>query len=182
MKRLVFLFVFAMMACMVYGQDSTNPQLLRSTKAVAALNTVPYLHMAFEDSTETIAITQDAWYLITNGDTTLWTTQASTRMTAAGDTATVTIAGDYMASLLVNYVATAADTLHIRLLKNNTTAIFPEASEVSIGTEDHVLTFTTLLPNLVVGDDIKPQIMNSNGNDDCEILGGNLVMWLIRYD
>ncbi len=170
------------MACIAYGQDSTNPQLLRSTKAVAALNTVPYLHMAFEDSTETIAITQDAWYLVTNGDTTLWTTQASTRITAAGDTATITIAGDYMASLMVNYIATAADTLHIRLVKNHGTAIFPEASEVSIGTEDHVLTFTTLLPNLVAGDDIAPEIMNSNGNDDCTILGGNLTLWLIRYD
>ena len=182
MKKVLLLIGIILFGVGAFAQDSTNPQLLRSTKAVAALNTVPYLHMAFEDSTETIAITQDAWYLVTNGDTTLWTTQASTRITAAGDTATISIAGDYMASLMVNYIATAADTLHIRLVKNHSTAIFPEASEVSIGTEDHVLTFTTLLPNLVAGDDIAPEIMNSNGNDDCTILGGSLALWLIRYD
>jgi len=181
MKRVIVLLGIIMMACIGYGQDSTNPQLLRSSKAIAALNTVPYLHMAFEDSTELIAITQDAWYLITNGDTTLWTTQASTRMTAAGDTATISIAGDYMGSLTVNYIATAADSLHIRFAKNHA-GVFPEVSEVSIGTEDHALTFVTLLPGLVAGDDIKPQIMNSNGNDDCTILGGSLVLWLIRYD
>lgn len=180
MKRLIIILGVLLIGFGLFAQ--TNPSILRTSKAVKALNTVPYLHMAFEDSTETIAITQDAWYLVTNGDTTLWTTIASTRITAAGDTVTISVPGDYMATLMVNYVATAADTLHIRLVKNHGTAIVPEVSEVSIGTEDHVLTFTTLLPDLVAGDDIAPEIMNSNGNDDCEVLGGSLVLWLIRYD
>ena len=181
MKKLIFIIGLMMIVVGLQAQDSTNPSLLRSSKAVKALNTVPYLHMSVEDSTEVIAITQDIWYQVTNQDSTLWTTQASTRITEAGDTITISVAGDYMATLTVNYLATAADSVHIRLAKNHV-ALVPEVSEVSIGTEDHALTFTTLLPNLVVGDDIKPQIMNSNGNDDCTILGGSLVLWLIRYD
>ena len=181
MKKFIFIIGLMALVLGLQAQESTNPSLLRSSKATKALNTVPYIHLALEDSTEVIAITQDVWYLVTNGDSTLWTSQAAERVTTAGDSITISVAGDYMATLTVNYLATAADSLHIRLAKNHVGTV-PEVSEVSIGTEDHALTFTTLLPNLVVGDDIKPQIMNSNGNDDCTILGGSLVLWLIRYD
>ena len=144
-------------------------------------NTVPYLEMAFSDSAETIAATEDIWAIIANEDSTLWTATAA-RVTSAGDTATISVAGDYVGMFQVDYTASADDTIHIRVVKNDSTALTPKATALSIGAEIINLSTSYLFPNLAIGDDLKPQIQNSNNGDDPVVINGSFLLYLIRYD
>ena len=181
MKKATIILGILLMTVGLYAQESTNPSLLRSSKAVKALNTVPYLQMAFADSAITIAATEDTWHQLTNADSTLWIA-TSERITEAGDTATISVAGDYVGFLSVDCYATAADTIHIRVVKNDSTALTPKATELSIGTEIMNLSVPYLFESLAVGDDLKVQIQNSNNGDDPIVINGSFVLYLIRYD
>lgn len=168
------------MGIVAFAQDSTNPQLLRSTKAIKALNTVPYAHLYFADSAETIALTEDTWTEVTNATNTLWISTA-TRITEAADTLNITIAGDYVGVLSLSYYATANDTIHVRLAKNDV-GLAAKAEALSIGAEIITLSVPYLIPNLVATDGLKVQIQNSNNDDDAIVIDGSLVLYLIRYD
>ena len=181
MKRVFLLIGIIMMACIGYGQDSTNPQLLRTTKAVAALNTVPYAHLYFADSAITIAITEDTWTEVTNATNTLWISTNTTRITEAADTLNVLINGDYIGMLSLSYYATADDTVHVRLAKNDI-GLPNKAEALSIGAEIITLATSYVIPNLVATDGLKVQVQNSNNDDDVIVVDGSLVLYLIRYD
>ena len=145
------------------------------------LTNQPNLQMAFKDSAITIAATEDTWTEVTNGTTALWTATNS-GFTVAGDSVTVITAGDYVANLSLSFYATADDTIHIRLIKNDAAGLVPTARAVCVGAEIINLNIPVLLPDLVAGDDFKVQIMNSNNGDDPIILDGAFVMHMIRYD
>lgn len=165
----------------IYAQDPTNPQLLRSTKAVAALNTVPYAALYFADSAETIALTEDTWTEVTNATNTLWIVGDTARATWAADTLGIDIDGDYVAYLSMSYYATADDTIHVRLAKNDV-GLVPKAEAVSVGAEVITLSVPYVIADLDDGDGLKVQIQNSNNSDDAIVIDGSLVVYLIRYD
>lgn len=181
MKKVVFILMgILIMGIGVMGQDSTNPSLLRSSKAVKALNTVPYAQLVFADSAETIALTEDTWTEITNATNTLWTSTTA-RMTETADSIDIDVDGDYVAYLSVSYYATADDTIHVRLAKNDV-GLTNKAEAVSIGGEVITLSVPYVIPDLDDGDGLKPQIQNSNNDDDAIVIDGSLVVYLIRYD
>lgn len=180
MKQLTIILGILLISMGSFAQDSTNPEELRSSKAIKALNTVPYAQLVFADSAVTIALTEDTWAFITNEDSTLWAS-TTTRITEAKDTLNVTVAGDYVGFLSVSYYATADDTIHVRLAKSGV-GLTPKAEAVSVGAEVICLSVPILLPNLLTTDGIEVQMQNSNNGDDAIVIDGSLVLYLIRYD
>ena len=180
MKKAIIFIGLILMGIVGFAQDSTNPSLLRTSKAVKALNTVPYAQLAFKDSAITVALTEDTWALVANADSSLWTATVA-RTTSAGDSVTISVAGDYMSSFSLSYLATADDTIHAMVYKNDAATV-PTGRVLSIGAEICNIAFTGLLPNLVAGDDLKPMIQNSNNGDDAVVIDGVWTLWLIRYD
>ena len=180
MKKLIFVFGFILAFVGMQAQDSTNPSLLRSSKAINALNTVPYAWLYFADEAATVTVTtEDTWYTITQGDT-LWNNGATQRITLDNDTLFATIAGDYVWDLSASYAMTANDTIHLAVKKNST--VYRVSSTVSVGAELITAGGYGILPSVDVGDTIMVQVQNANDATDVSLLDGTFMFYLIRYD
>ena len=180
MKRLILIFGILLIWAGLQAQDSTNPSLLRSSKAINALNTVPYawLYFANEDATVTVSA-EDTWYTITQGDT-LWNNGATQRITYDNDSLFATIAGDYVWDLSASYAMTADDTIHLAVKKNST--VYRVCTTVSVGPEVITAGGFGILPSVDVGDTIIVQVQNANDATDVSLSDGTFMLQLIRYD
>jgi len=181
MKKLIFILMgFLIMGAGVMAQDSTNPSLLRSSKAIKALNTVPYAYMYFDDEAATVTVSaEDTWYTVTQGDS-LWNNGTTQRITLSNDSLFATVAGDYMWDLSTSYAMTADDTIHLAIKHNSTVSRL--ASTVSVGAELINAGASGILPSVDVGDTIMVQVQNANDATNVSLLDGTLMLWLIRYD
>jgi type IV secretory pathway VirJ component len=180
MKRFIFVIGLIVSVLMVNAQDPTNPSLLRSSKAVAALNTVPYAWLYFADEAATITVSaEDTYYTITQGDT-LWNNGATQRITLDNDSLFATVAGDYAWNLVTSYAMTADDTIHLAIKHNSTE--YRVSTTVSVGAEVITAGGPGILPSVDVGDTIMVQVQNANDATNVSVLDGSLLFYLIRYD
>jgi hypothetical protein len=180
MKKLICLIALFAMGLGLFAQDSTNPSLLRTSKAIKALNTVPYAWMYFADESATVTIAaEDTWTVVSQGDS-LWNNGATQRITLTNDSLYATVAGDYLWDLDLSYAMTANDTVHLAVKHNSTVKQLGRA--VSIGAE--VITFggSGILPSVDVGDTIQVMVQNSNDATNLTFLDGSFLFRLIRYD
>ena len=164
MKRLLFILGIAFGILLInseaLAQESTNPSLLRSTKAVKALNTVPYAWLWFADEAATVTVAaEDTWYTISQGDS-LWNNGATTRITLTNDSLYATVAGDYLWNLSASYAMTADDTIHLGVKHNS--AVKRLSTTVSIGPEMITSGGSGFLSSVDVGDTIMVQVQNAN--------------------
>ncbi len=139
-----------------------------------------YHMQSFANESETIALTEDVWAVITNGSTDLWTVVGN-GFTAAGDSVTIVTAGDYSADISVSLHATASDSIQIAIFKNAVRALAP-AEVLCIGTETLNLSTPGLLLNLVAGDDISVRIVNLASSDDAVVTNASLVLHMLKPD
>jgi hypothetical protein len=181
MKRvLIVLLGVLIMGIGVMGQDSTNPSLLRSSKAIKALNTVPYAWLYFADEAATITVSaEDTYYTITQGDS-LWNNGDTERITLSNDSLFATVAGDYAWNLAASYAMTADDTIHLAVKHNSTE--YRVSTTVSVGPEVITAGGPGILPSVAVGDTIMVQVQNANDATDVSLLDGSLFLYLIRYE
>jgi hypothetical protein len=180
MKKVIVFIGIILMGAGLYAQDSTNPQLLRTTKAVKALNTVPYAWMYFQNEAATVTVAaEDTWYTISQGDS-LWNNGTTQRITLTSDTLYATVAGDYMWNLSTSYAMTAGDTIHLGVKHNSNVSRL--SSTLSIGAELINAGGTGILPSVDVGDTIMVQVQNANDATNVSLLDGTFMFWLIRYD
>lgn len=180
MKRLTIILGILLMGIVAFAQDSTNPSLLRTSKAVKALNTVPYAWLRFENEAATVTVaTEDTWYTISQGDS-LWNNGATARITLTSDTLYATVAGDYLWDLSASYAMTANDTIHLAVKHNSTVKRL--SSTVSVGAELITAGGPGFLSSVDVGDTIMVQVQNAQDATDISLLDGSFMFWLIRYD
>lgn len=181
MKKLVFIFVAVLlMGVGLQAQDPTNPDLLRSSKAVKALNTVPYAWMYFTNEAATVTVSaEDTWYTISQGDS-LWNNGTTQRITLTNDSLFATVAGDYTWNLAASYAMTADDTIHLAVKHNSTVKRL--CSTVSVGPEIITAGGSGILPSVDVGDTIIVQVQNANDATNVSLLDGSFMFYLIRYD
>ena len=132
--------------------------------------------MSFKDSSETITVSADStWYAVTSATNTLWTTANLGGMTGAGDSLTITIAGDYSGVLSLSLSSAADDTLQIGLLKNN--ALISSTGRVmTIGAEIVNISLPFYLGSLAVGDDLVPVVQQLISTQDMIIHCGQLLL------
>lgn len=181
MKRLtIILGILILIGGWSFAQESTNPSLLRTSKAVKALNTVPYAWLYFQNEAATITVAaEDTYYTITQGDT-LWNNGTVTRMTLTDDTLYATVAGDYLWNLSTSYAMTADDTIHLAVKHNSTVKRL--SSTVSVGPELITAGGSGFLSSVDVGDTIMVQVQNAQDATNISLLDGSFLFWLIRYD
>lgn len=178
MKKLTIILGILVISLGIFAQ--TNPSVLRTSKAVKALNTVPYAWLMFENEAATITVaTEDTWYTITQGDT-LWNNGTVTRATLTDDSLYATVAGDYLYTLSASYAMTADDTIHLAVKHNSTVRRL--STTVSVGPEVITAGGSGFISSVNVGDTIMVQIQNAQDATNISLLDGNFLLWLIRYD
>ena len=178
MKKLLFLLAFALLTQGVFAQWGFMTREQRDD--LQDLTEAPILQYAFADSAITISATEDTWHDVTNATNTLWTATSSGLITTAGDSVTIVTAGHYVAMLSLDLLATADDTIHVRIEKNDSTAMTPKAEVLCIGPEIINLAVPYAFTSLSAGDDLKVQVMNSNNGDDPIILNGSLLIYMLK--
>jgi len=180
MKRVFLILGILLMWAGLQAQDSTNPSLLRSSKAIDALNTVPYAWLYFQNEAATVTVAaEDTYYTISQGDT-LWNNGTTQRMTLTNDTLYADIDGDYTWNLSTSYFMTAGDTIVLAVKHNST--VYRVCSTSSVGAEVITAGGAGILPSVDDGDTIIVQVQNANDNTNISLLDGSFLFRLIRYD
>jgi hypothetical protein len=134
---------------------------------------VRHAHLYFNDSTETISLTQNVYSHLTNETKTLFTVDETSNVTCQGDTITIITAGDYLLTFDFNGDGNGANDIYkFKLYKNN---VAVPGSTVSKGVTSSV-GWNWYLEDLVAGDDLKIMITNTVDNDD--IIANNAVIYL----
>jgi len=120
-------------------------------------------YMYYYERSETIALTQNVYSKLTNATNNLFTVDEANGITIAGDSITITRAGDY--TLWFNFSAVgagSADAYRLKLYKNGSAilgSIKASALKSDISTVWHI-------QDLAVGDDIAIYLTNTVDNDD----------------
>jgi len=180
MKKLIVFIGIITMGVGLFAQDSTNPSVLRSSKAIKALNTVPYAWLYFQNEAATITVAaEDTYYTISKGDS-LWNNGATQRITLTSDTLYATIAGDYVYDLSASYSMTAGDTIVLGVKKNST--VYRVSQTESVGDEWITAGGSGILPSLDAGDTVIVQVQNGNDATNISLIDGSFLIRLIRYD
>lgn len=162
---------------LIHGDFSTNLITINGNETITGdINYLPpHGNYYFENQTLTISIaTSEVYVDLTNGTRTLFTTDETTNITFAGDSATILSGynGDYEAYWGVTFEGSNDKDYRIVMVKNHVTKVYPVRSQAGKGAGRAMnLEGFTYLKSLVAGDDIKLRITSEDASDPVLISG-----------
>jgi len=163
-------------------ESSFTDITVTGTATIATLDyDPPHGAMSFGDSSTVVALTDDVWDKLTGPAVPVFVVQDQDDITLAGDTITITVDGDYMATLSISFSGTSSDIFEIAFYKNSV----KESVSMSRSTSNNDvgnMTLPVYLENLVAGDDISIWIRNTGDNDDATLISGSLTIYMLHPD
>jgi len=136
----------------------------------------PHALTAFSDSARSIACTKDVWAQITNASNNLFTNDYGENITHAGDTLTVEQAGDYYVNFNLSWQGNNGEQWKLGLLKNGVLWGYT-ANRYTSNNDIGNASIQAYIDDAVIGDDIKPVIMNLTDSDDPTVISSTL--WMV---
>ena len=141
--------------------------------------TPPHASMAFRDSAEVIACTEDVWSKITGNSGPLYVTVDAHGLTVAGDTITIITPGHYVILFGMSFNGGASDVYHSAIYKNNAITTF-ESHRKTANADTGYMGITGFLASLVAGDDISFKVMNSGDSDDPTMVSSQIFIYMLH--
>jgi hypothetical protein len=156
---------------LIYGDFANDTVKINGTFEVTGDVTynLRHLHAFFADSAVVIDITQNTYTTITNATDALWTDDEANEVTFAGDTITVSTAGDYVLHFALD--ADGSGTNDIYKFKAYKNGVAVAGGPSAKGTFIHV-SWVWYFEDLAVGDDIAIKVTNTVDNDDLTVTNG----------
>jgi hypothetical protein len=105
-----YLLIFLLFPCLAFGQHGIQAVFKQIQQ-----NDVWHAFGGFEDSSVSVAITQDQWSVVTNATKNLWGGSEADGITLSGDTMTVVNPGDYFGVLCITFEGTNTNEYEFRV-------------------------------------------------------------------
>jgi len=139
----------------------------------------PHASMAFADSAEIIACTEDLWSKVTGNAGALFVTIDQDDITVARDSITIEVDGDYMLVWNMSFRGTASDIWYARIRKNNVASAF-QMQRRTANADTGNMGLNAYFDNMAVGDDLSFYIMNTADNDDMTLQASQVIIWMLH--
>ncbi len=139
----------------------------------------PHGEQSFSDSAVIIDVDQGVFSKITNASNDLFTVNNTDGITIAGDTITITRAGDYIINASVSFSGSAGDVWEFAVFKNNALAS-PKMERSTSQTDIGNVGLPFYFEALAVGDDLSLKIANTASGDDPTIVSCSCVIWRLH--
>ena len=157
---------------------ASNYLLLTAVKDSSAAYSPPHGSFSFGDSAFVVALTQNSWATVTNGDNDLFTSNDADSMTWAGDSLAILADGDYMVHVSLSFSGSAADIFQLALWKDN--AIWSVAMSRSTGQTDVGNVGFPWYGALTAGENLTLKIRNTASSDDATVVSCSWVIWRLH--
>ena len=142
--------------------------------------TVPHGAWAFYDSSTTLDMSTGAWSMITNAWNTLFTEEDADYLTFAGDSITLTYAGDYISIASISFGGTAGDLYQFSYFKNGVLIEYCTINRSTSQTDVGNLSLPVYLFGIEAGDDITMKVRNTASDDDATIVAVTWIIWRLH--
>ena len=157
---------------------ASNYLPLADVKDSSAAYSPPHGTFYFSDSSFVVALSQNAWSTITNGDNDLFASSDTDSMTFAGDSLAILADGDYMVHVSLSFSGTASDVFQLALWKDN--AIWSVAMHRSTGQTDVGNMGFPWYGDLSAGENLTLKIRNTASSDDATVVSCSWVIWRLH--
>jgi len=139
----------------------------------------PHASMAFADSAEVIACTEDLWSKVTGNSGALFVTIDQDDITVARDSITIEVDGDYMLVWNMSFRGTASDIWYARIRKNNVASAF-QMQRRTANADTGNMGLNAYFDHMHAGDDLSFYIMNTADNDDMTLQASQVIIWMLH--
>ena len=166
--------------------DATDLIILESASGIDKAMTfshftnMPHGAWAFYDSATTLDMSTGEWSMITNAWNTLFTEEDADFLTFAGDSVTLTYAGDYISIASISFGGTAGDLYQFSYFKNGVLIDYCTINRSTSQTDVGNLSLPVYLRNIEAGDDITMKVRNTASDDDATIVAVTWIIWRLH--
>ena len=139
----------------------------------------PHASLSFADSSEVIACTEDLWSKVTGNAGALFRVIDADNITAARDSITITVPGDYMLVWNMSFRGTASDIWYARIRKNNVASAF-QMQRRTANADTGNMGLNAYFDHMHAGDDLSFYIMNTADSDDMTLQASQVIIWMLH--
>jgi len=160
--------------------DVTDSSAVLTVLTVDTLDYAPpHASMAFADSAEVIACTEDLWSKVTGNAGPLFVVVDQDDITIARDSITIVVDGDYMLVWNMSFRGTASDIWYARIRKNNVASAF-QMQRRTANADTGNMGLNAYFDHMHAGDDLSFYIMNTADSDDMTLQASQVIIWMLH--